>query len=118
MTPRQRPSATLGTNEAGALTQTLQCRPVALGFGGPLGMIRPRLLDRFRLGALDEARILEPGGERIAFLLGRLGGLRQAGPFGGNVDNPFERQRDIVSLAQHKLRSDAAVLSILSTNSN
>jgi hypothetical protein len=68
-------------------------------------MIGARLLDRLWLGTLDEARIAEPGGERIALLFGGFGGLGEPRLLRGDVDHALER-KDEGRLVDHHLRGD------------
>ncbi len=70
-------------------------------------MIRPRLLHRLGLGALDEAGLSRRRGEGVAFLLGGLGGLGEAGLLGIDVDHAFERE-DEGRLIDDDLRRAAA----------
>ena len=60
-------------------------------------MVCSRLLDRLRLGALHEIRVVEARGEAIAFLLGGGNSLRQPRPFCFEIDNALERERKLAS---------------------
>jgi hypothetical protein len=55
-------------------------------------MVGSRLLDGFRLGTLDERRVVEPTRKRGRFLLGSFGRFGQPCALGFEVNDAFEWQ--------------------------
>ena len=60
-------------------------------------MVGAGLVDRLGLGALGEGGVSEARGKGVAVFLGGGDGLGEAGFFGVQVDNPFEREDDGVA---------------------
>ena len=71
-------------------------------------MVRTRFLHRLGLGALDEAGIGEPSGQRVPLLLGGLHGLGETDPLGVEILGPAEREEEIARMLAGAQITDAA----------